>query len=149
MLLHQSSTEKNFFLLLKDLNKWPHKLKPFLVIVLTNVLHKLNFVPIALKSSFNMRHKYVLEIWSSSERLLTDCWIMSDVLTHKFDVVNASSCSRTTRVLSIRNCPKYHKCCDNKANTARRGIIFISSILSECSLCSYNGTVALNSKLNN
>ena len=40
--------EQFFFLLLKDFNKWPHKLKPFLVIVLTNLLHKLNFVRITL-----------------------------------------------------------------------------------------------------
>ena len=38
---------------------------------------------------------------------------------------------------------------DNKANTARRGMICISFIPSECPWYSYNGTVALKMKLNN
>ena len=75
--------------------------------------------------------------------------IMSDILTHRFDIVNASYCSRSTRVLSIRNCAKCLKIGDNKANTVRWGVIFISGIPSECLLCSYNRTVPPKIKLNN
>ena len=67
------------------------------------------------------------------------------IVTHRFDVVNTSYCSRSTRVLSIRNCAK----CLNKANTARWGMTYIFSITYKCPFCSYNGTVALKIKLNN
>ena len=66
-----------------------------------------------------MRRKDVWEIWNSSEHLIGFLWIISDVLTHKFDVVNASYCSRSIRVLSIRNCAECLKFSDNKASTAR------------------------------
>ena len=74
---------------------------------------------------------------------------MSDVLTHGFDIVNSSYYSRSTKVLSIRNCAKCLKSSDNKANTAGRVMIYISRISSEFPLCSYNGTVALQIMLNN
>lgn len=57
---------------------------------------------------------------------------------------NVFYCSRLTRVLSMCNCAKCLKFSDNKANTARWGIISISSISFECPLCSYNETVAQN-----
>ena len=84
--------------------------------------------------------------WTCSYRFL---WIMSDVLTHRFDVVNGFYYSRSTRVLCIRNCAQCLKFSDNKANTARWGMIYIHSISSECSLCSYNETVSPKIKLNN
>ena len=53
-------------------------------------------------------------------------------------------------MLSIRKCATcLKKISDNKANTARRGMISISSFPSECPLCSYDGTVALKIKINN
>ena len=74
---------------------------------------------------------------------------MSDVLSHRFDIVNTSYCSISTRVLFFRNCAKCLKFCDNKANTEGWRMISISSIPSECPLCSHNGTVALEIKLYN
>ena len=132
-----------FFLLRKYFNKWARKLKPSLVIVLTNLLYKLNFVWITLLifSQYAPQKCFRnLELfWTSSYEL----WIMNDVLTHRFHVVNAFYCSISTRVLSIHNCAKCFKFWDNKANTARWGIISRSSIPSECPLCSYNEAVAL------
>ena len=83
---HQLKT--NIFLQLRDFNKWPRKLKPFLVIFLTNLLHKLNFVRITLwKFSHYAPEIYLGNLepfWTSSYEYL---WIMSDILTHRFDVV--------------------------------------------------------------
>ena len=99
-----------------------------------SVIIREQFFPSCWKISINDRANWSLfdnfypqaEFCTSSYIFL---WIMSDVLTHRFDVVNASYCSISIKVLSIRNCAKCFKFINNKANTARWGMIFISSII--------------------
>ena len=68
-ILTKSSKENNIFLMLNDFNKWLGKLKPILVIVLTNLLQKLNFLQKTLQIFSQYEPQRCLQIWNSSERL--------------------------------------------------------------------------------
>ena len=91
-----------------------------------------------------MRHKDVLEIWGSAERHLTEfCG---------FSVASCRTDPMLSMLLTVRDrpwCYLFATYSDNKVNTASCWIISIFSIPSECSLFSYNETVALKIMLNN